>query len=177
LQELIAPVSVEFFSREGQHIGDKASLAGLLHGITSIPLAALRNCPLEQFSTYERRQWAKNRTTTEEEDIVYCLLGVLGMSMPITYGEGQESARRRLQAEMEASGSALSVIPFLRNESFLGRELQLVELETKLFSDEQTTTNVLVRLVHAMGSCTRELHNTVAHLNFNTRYLNHHGSN
>jgi hypothetical protein len=36
---------------------------------------------------------------------------------------------------------------------------------------------VLVRLVHAMGSCTRELHNTVAHLNFNTRYLNHHGSN
>jgi hypothetical protein len=38
-------------------------------------------------------------------------------------------------------------------------------------------TNVLVRLVHAIGSCTRELHNTVAHLNFNTRYLNHHGSN
>jgi hypothetical protein len=26
-------------------------------------------------------------------------------------------------------------------------------------------SNVLVRLVHAMGSCTRELHNTVAHLN------------
>ena len=96
LQELIAPVSVEFFSREGQRIGDKASLDQLLHDITDIPLAALRNCPLDQFSTSERRRWAKNRTTTEEDDIVYCLLGVLGISMPTAYGEGQESARRRL---------------------------------------------------------------------------------
>jgi hypothetical protein len=44
LQELIAPLSVEFFSREGQRIGDKASLDRLLHEITNIPLAALRNC-------------------------------------------------------------------------------------------------------------------------------------
>jgi hypothetical protein len=47
LQELIAPVSVEFFSREGQRIGDKALLDRLLHSITGIPLAALRNCPLD----------------------------------------------------------------------------------------------------------------------------------
>ncbi|KAF1357717.1 kinesin light chain 3 [Lizonia empirigonia] len=144
LQELIAPVSVEFFSREGQRIGDKASLDQLLHGITGIPLAALRNCPLDQFSTSERRRWAKNRTTTEEEDIVYCLLGVLGVSMPITYGEGQESARRRLQAEIEAAGSAPSIIPFSRNEFFVGREAQLVKLEAKLFSDDQTTTTLAI---------------------------------
>ena len=54
LQELIAPVLVEFFSREGLRIGDKTSLDQLLHTITSIPLAALRNCPLNQFSTSER---------------------------------------------------------------------------------------------------------------------------
>jgi hypothetical protein len=47
LQELIAPVSVEFFSCEGQQMGDKASLDQLLHDITGIPLAALRNCPLD----------------------------------------------------------------------------------------------------------------------------------
>ncbi|PVH91495.1 HET-domain-containing protein, partial [Periconia macrospinosa] len=40
LQELIAPVSVEFFSHEGRRIGDKASLERLIHEITSIPLAA-----------------------------------------------------------------------------------------------------------------------------------------
>jgi hypothetical protein len=144
LQELIAPVSVEFFSREGHRIGDKASLDRHLHDITGLPLAALRNCSLDQFNLYERMRWAQNRTTTEEEDIVYCLLGVVGISMPISYGEGRENARRRLQAEIEAAGSALSIIPFLRNESFVGREPQLAELEAKLFSDDQTTTTLAV---------------------------------
>jgi tetratricopeptide (TPR) repeat protein len=144
LQELIAPVSVEFFSREGSRIGDKASLDRLLHDITDIPLAALRNCPLDQFSTSERRRWVENRRTTEDEDIVYCLLGVLGVSMPTTYGEGKESALRRLQAEVEEAGSAPSTIPFSRNRSFVGRELQLVELETKLFSNKQTTTTLAI---------------------------------
>jgi tetratricopeptide (TPR) repeat protein len=144
LQELIAPVSVEFFSHEGQRIGDKASLEQLIHSITGVPLAALRNRPLDQFSTSERMRWADNRTTTEQEDIVYCLLGLLGISMPVTYGEGQESARKRLQAELEAAGSVPSIIPFSRNEHFVGRESQLAELEAKLFSNDQTTTALAI---------------------------------
>jgi hypothetical protein len=144
LQELIAPVSVEFFSREGQRIGDKASLDRLLHSITGIPLTALHDNPLDQFSTTERRRWVDNRKTTEEEDIVYCLLGLLGISMPITYGEGEENAQRRLQAEIEATGSAPSIIPFSQNEYFVGRESQLAELEAKLFSNNQTTTTLAI---------------------------------
>jgi tetratricopeptide (TPR) repeat protein len=144
LQELIAPVCVDFYSREGQRIGDKASLDRLLHGITGIPLPALRNCPLDQFSASERMRWAEKRITTEEEDIVYCLLGVLGVSMPTTYGEGKESAWRRLQAEVEGAGSAPSMVPFSQNQSFVGREPQLVELEAKLFSNEQATTTLAI---------------------------------
>jgi hypothetical protein len=132
LQELIALVSVEFFSCEGRGLGDKATLDQLLHDITGIPLEALRNCPLDQFSTSERRRWADNRVTTEEEDIVYCLLGVLGISMSTNYREGKESAIRRLQAEVEAAGSAPSIILFSQNESFVSRELQLAELEAKV---------------------------------------------
>ncbi|KAH8711841.1 heterokaryon incompatibility protein-domain-containing protein [Phaeosphaeriaceae sp. PMI808] len=101
LQELIAPRSVEFFTCEGQRIGDKTSLRQLVHEITSIPLAALQDCRLNQFTTSERMRWAVNRRTTEEEDIAYCLFGVLDVSMPTSYGEGQESALRRLQAEVE----------------------------------------------------------------------------
>ena len=56
LQELIAPKSVEFFSREGQRIGDKVSLDRLLYDITDIPLATLRNYPIDRFSTSERRR-------------------------------------------------------------------------------------------------------------------------
>jgi Cdc6-like AAA superfamily ATPase len=145
LQELIAPVSVEFFSCEGHGLGDKASLDALLYDITGIPLIALRNCPLDQFSTSERRRWAENRVTTEEEDIVYCLLGVLGVSMPTTYGEGKKRASRRLQAEVEAASSAPSIIPFSRNEFFVGREPQLAELEAKLFSNGQTTSTLAIR--------------------------------
>lgn len=56
LQELIAPVSVKFFSYKGHLIGDKASLDLLINEITSIPLTALRNCPLDQFTTAERER-------------------------------------------------------------------------------------------------------------------------
>jgi UDP-2,3-diacylglucosamine pyrophosphatase LpxH len=144
LQELIAPVSVEFFSCEGHRIGEKESLDQLIHDITGVPLAALRNCPLNEFTTSERRRWAESRRTTEEEDIVYCLLGILGVSMPTAYGEGQESARSRLQAEVEGAGNAPSIIPFSQNPRFVGRELQLAELEAKLFSNDQTTTTLAI---------------------------------
>jgi chromosomal replication initiation ATPase DnaA len=107
-------------------------------------------------------RWAENRTTTEEEDIVYCLLGLLGISMLITYGEGQKSARRRLQAEVDATGSAPSIIPFLRNESFIGRELQLAQLKAKLFIDEQTTTTLAI--VGPGGTGKSQLALEVAHM-------------
>jgi tetratricopeptide (TPR) repeat protein len=160
LQELIAPVSVKF-SCEGHELGDKASLDQLLHDITGIPLAALRNCPLDQFSTSERRRWADSRVTTEEEDIVYCLLGVLGISMPTTYGEGKESALRRLQTEVEAAGSAPCIIPFSQNESFVGRELQLAEVEAKRFSNGQTTSTLAI--VGPSGTGKSQLALEVAH--------------
>ena len=161
LQELIAPVLVEFFSCEGRRLGDKASLDQLIHDITSIPLAALRNCALGQFTVPERKQWAKHRTTTEEEDIVYCLLGVIGVSMPTAYGEGQKSALRRLQAEVEEASSAPSIIPFSRNEHFVGREVQLAEAEAKLFSNEQSTTTLAI--VGSGGTGKSQLALEVAH--------------
>ena len=42
LQELIAPVVVEFFSQEGKLLGGKSSLEKLIHSITRIPIQALR---------------------------------------------------------------------------------------------------------------------------------------
>jgi tetratricopeptide (TPR) repeat protein len=161
LQELIAPVSVEFFSCEGHGLGDKASLDQVLHDITGIPLAALRNCPLDQFSTSKRRRWADSRVTAEEEDIVYCLLGILGVSMSTTYGEGKDRALRRLQAEMQTASSAPSIIPFSQNESFVGREMQLAEVEAKLFSNGQTTS--MLAIVGPGGTGKSQLALEVAH--------------
>jgi tetratricopeptide (TPR) repeat protein len=161
LQELLAPVSVDFFLCGGQHIGDKTSLDQLIHEITGIPLAALRNCPLNEFTTSQRRRWVENRRTTEEEDIVYCLLGVLGVSMRTAYGEGQESAQSRLQAELDTASNVPSIIPFSRNHCFVGRESQLAELEAKLFSNKQTTTTLAI--VGPGGSGKSQLALEVAH--------------
>jgi DNA polymerase III delta prime subunit len=161
LQELIAPVLVEFFSCEGRRIGDKISLDQLIHEITNIPLAALHNCPLDQFPISERERWAKNRRTTEAEDTVYCLLGIIGISMPTVYGEGHESARSRLLAEVEAADNVPSIIPFSRNPRFVGRESQLAKLEAKLFTNEQTTTTLAI--VGPSGTGKTQLALEVAH--------------
>ena len=139
LQELISPASVEFFSSEGRRIGDKRSLEQLLHEITRIPVQALQNCLLDEFTIPERIEWAKHRQTTEEEDEVYCLLGLLNIFMPTSYGEGKEQAWRRLHTEVEAADAAPSIIPFSQNDHFVGRESQLAELEARLFTGKQTT--------------------------------------
>jgi Heterokaryon incompatibility protein (HET) len=97
LQELIAPANVEFFSKDGKRLGDKKSLETLIHEITGIPLQALRGNPFSDFSIAERKEWAVRRETTEEEDTVYCLLGLCEVSMPPIYGEGKEAALKRLQ--------------------------------------------------------------------------------
>jgi len=97
LQELIAPTIVEFFSKQGKQLGDKKSLETLIHERTRIPLQALRGDPFSDFSITERIGWATQRQTTEEEDTIYCLLGLCGVSMLPIYGEGKEAALKRLQ--------------------------------------------------------------------------------
>ncbi|KAK7187734.1 PFS and TPR domain-containing protein [Paraphaeosphaeria sporulosa] len=159
--KLIAPESVEFFSCEGQRIGDKLSLNQLVHKRTGIPIAALRNCPLDQFSTTERRRWVEGRVTTEEEDIVYCLLGVLNIFMPTDYGEGKERALKRLQAEVDEASNAPSIVPFSQNDRFVGRGPQLAELEAKLFSNEQATS--ITAIVGPGGTGKSQLALEVAH--------------
>jgi len=100
LQELLAPVSVEFFTQEGQRLGDRLSLAQQIHEITEIPIKALRDNRLDQFDVEERFKWANNRKTKYEEDWAYCLLGIFGVFMLPNYGEGKEYAVRRLRKEI-----------------------------------------------------------------------------
>ena len=97
LQELIAPTSVEFFTREGTRLGDKKSLEQQIHKITGIPIPALRGTPLSQFDIDERFTWANTRETTREEDWSYCLLGIFDVFIPLIYGEGKKHAVWRLK--------------------------------------------------------------------------------
>ncbi len=88
LQELIAPQSVEFFSFEGELLGDKKSLERQIHETTGIAISALQGKAPSEFSVLERFSWAANRETKKEEDKAYSLLGIFGIFLPLIYGEG-----------------------------------------------------------------------------------------
>lgn len=115
LQELIAPPSVEFFSREGERLGNKETLEQLIAEITGLPITALRGTPLSRFTLDERIKWSAKRNTKNAEDKVYCLFGIFNIYLPVFYGEG-EKALERLKEEFDRS---------IRSRRDLGRMLYL----------------------------------------------------
>jgi hypothetical protein len=120
LQELIAPTTVEFFSMEGQRIGDKKSLEQQIHKITGIAVQALQGSSLSQFSVNDRLSWAAKRKTKREEDAAYSLLGIFDIHMPLIYGEGRKKALVRLLKEIKMplkdESHALPLALFSKNE-------------------------------------------------------------
>jgi hypothetical protein len=100
LQELVAPKTIDFFSRSWKHFGTKATLAAQIESITNIERAfLLHNKALSEASVSKRMSWAASRETTRAEDMAYCLLGIFGINMPLLYGEGRK-AFHRLQTEI-----------------------------------------------------------------------------
>ncbi|PVH71123.1 vegetative incompatibility protein HET-E-1 [Cadophora sp. DSE1049] len=122
LQELLAPRSVEFFSREGNGLGSKRTLERQIHEITGIPATALRENPLSQFNIDERFSWAKSRQTTRGEDKAYSLFGIFDIQMPLLYGEGEVKAFQRLRETIEKplkeQKVVLSKLRFAGNATF-----------------------------------------------------------
>lgn len=145
LQELLAPKSVYFFSRDGELLGDKKSLEIQVHDITGIPITALRGADLSTFSVEERLRWQERRQTKRSEDRAYSLLGLFGVFMPIIYGEGEQNAFRRLRDEItKIMGRRFFNIPFRRDAGFVGREDLLAQIEQIL--DRRGTTVALCGL-------------------------------
>ncbi|KAF1826763.1 HET-domain-containing protein, partial [Dissoconium aciculare CBS 342.82] len=100
LQELVAPIRVEFFAR-GQYLGCRADLSERIHEITGIDVEALRGRPLEKFPLFTRRQWALGRETSVPEDSAYALMGLCGVVLVPHYGgESKEEALRRLDRKI-----------------------------------------------------------------------------
>src|SRR6202012_3687694 len=112
LQELVAPASVEFFSKEGEQLGNKESLERDIHNVTGIPVKVLRGSSLSDFGIPERMSWVENRETTRKEDEAYSLLGIFDVYMPLIYGEGRENAFKRLREEMDkvSKGKSLAFV-------------------------------------------------------------------
>ncbi|KAI0377961.1 HET-domain-containing protein [Hypomontagnella monticulosa] len=116
LQELLAPRFIIFFDRHWRPFGicDKSNthvslslnpgatvsdVTDILSFTTHIGLNILSGeVPIESVTAAEKLSWAARRQTTRREDTAYCLLGILGVNMPLLYGEG-DRAFIRLQEE------------------------------------------------------------------------------
>ena len=100
LQELIAPTNVQFFNKDWQFIGDKRRHCSTLQAITRVPQNILRNgFSLTRPCVAQIMSWAADRNTSRVEDEAYSLMGLLGVNMPMLYGEGKR-AFQRLQLEI-----------------------------------------------------------------------------
>ena len=108
LQELLAPSALqtvgkygmEFFSKDWQNLGSKASLSRLISDASGIGREYLEGKDLNDASISMRMSWAAERKATRAEDIAYSLLGLFDVNMPLLYGEGKLKAFRRLQEEI-----------------------------------------------------------------------------
>ncbi|RFU30805.1 hypothetical protein B7463_g5540, partial [Scytalidium lignicola] len=125
LQELIAPAVVEFFSMEGDILGNKQSLERHIQDITGIPAKALRGSPLSDFTVLERMTWFGLRKTTRPEDEAYSLLGIQREEFSVT----------------------LSLSDVSETTHFVAREKELAEIHEKLRGDGSRHTVVL----HGLG--------------------------
>ncbi|KAI5369236.1 putative heterokaryon incompatibility [Septoria linicola] len=94
LQEMIAPLNVEFYSASWGHIGPLAALVTRLADMT------------------ERMSWASSRVTTKIEDQAYSPLGIFDLNLPIIYGEGAK-AFQRLQTEIIRAYSDQTIFAWL----------------------------------------------------------------
>jgi len=97
LQELLAPTFLLFLDGEWGTIGSREQWASEVEKATGIKakhLADFRGC-----SVATKLSWAANRQTARQEDRAYSLLGLLGVNMPLIYGEGG-NAFIRLQHEL-----------------------------------------------------------------------------
>lgn len=97
LQELLAPSTLEFLDAEWNPIGSREDWATEIEEATGIRREHLTD--FHQCCLATKLSWAANRLTTRIEDLSYSLLGLLGVYMPLIYGEG-EHAFTRLQYEL-----------------------------------------------------------------------------
>ncbi|KAF2206675.1 hypothetical protein CERZMDRAFT_115665 [Cercospora zeae-maydis SCOH1-5] len=112
LQEMIAPARVKFYSQSWRVICNLDDIVPDIAELTGVHESLWKEQrSLSTFSVAQKISWASARTSTKVEDRAYSLLGLLGASMPVVYGEGA-NAFQRLQEEILRTGSDDSIFAF-----------------------------------------------------------------
>ena len=154
LQELIAPVCVEFYSENWKLLGTKFERYKQIAEITSInPGVLIRSKHLDLFSVAERLSWAAHRNVTREEDEAYSLLGLFYVNMPLLYGEGREKAFVRLQEAIYNTTTDQSMFLFRNSLHIFGQPL--LADSPRRFCDRVICTSCASRGIRCLPSNVR----------------------
>ena len=115
LPDLVGPEVVIFFDRDWKPRGKKSDveLLDLVSKITDIHRDVLADSSLvSKVSVGTKIAWAANRKPARPEDAAYSIMGLIGVTMPLLYGEG-ESAFLRLQREILKQSTDMSVLAWV----------------------------------------------------------------
>ncbi|KAK5113651.1 hypothetical protein LTR62_003278 [Meristemomyces frigidus] len=119
LQELLAPRVVLSVTVEWHVVGHKGSpvynecqpstgrsLDKIVSRSTGIPEAVLQDYGAGmQYTIDEKMRWMEGRKTTRPEDMAYSMFGILGVTLPVIYGEKYDRASRRLEDVIRQRGN------------------------------------------------------------------------
>ncbi|KAL8404824.1 hypothetical protein RB594_009631 [Gaeumannomyces avenae] len=129
LQELIAPVAIEFYNRHWKNVGSHATLQSALaeaSGIRNLTFGDRSlfrgDRALRDVTVAEKMSWASKRRTTRVEDEAYCLMGIFEINMPLLYGEGN-TAFERLQEEILKRSNDMSIFCSNSGNDLTGRDV------------------------------------------------------
>ncbi|KAF9470757.1 hypothetical protein BDN70DRAFT_654246 [Pholiota conissans] len=106
LQELLAPECLNFYTQDWKRLtgpepnNDKKikEIQEIIFNATGIARHHIENLGFASIPT--KMQWAAKRQVTRDDDAVYSLMGLFGVSMSIAYGEGPKRAFSRLVNEI-----------------------------------------------------------------------------
>lgn len=141
LQELIAPKEVVFFDRKWRLIGTRSDHYRWIASKTRIAEdVLLGKRSLSHCSIGEKFCWASDRKTTRPEDESYCLLGLLGVEMPLIYGEGRK-AFVRLQETLLSRTNDYSFLAWTRGYPVDIQDKSLLAPSLKYFIFDRMNPN------------------------------------
>lgn len=133
LLELLAPRELRYYSSSWGFLGSSKTLSTLTRQV-----AAMAQTPetlellLESSSVSQVMSWASGRQTSTPEDLPYCLSGIFGARIPISYGEGADQAFLKLQRWLIENRNDQSVLAWGYNGSERSDDKDMAALSSVL---------------------------------------------
>ncbi|KAJ8586029.1 hypothetical protein M405DRAFT_844148 [Rhizopogon salebrosus TDB-379] len=114
LQELLAAKVIQLYKKDWSPFlqdapfnhKDVAEILAALASATGIEQVYLKSYSPSVEHPRMKLRWARHRVTKEKEDEAYCLMGIFGFTMTVSYGEGDNAFARLLMEIMKRTGDA-----------------------------------------------------------------------